>query len=580
MENLEQPTTSLSKKLLTRVLSVYFVLTFLVTLGQIFAEYVNAKRHIQSELQTLQNTFSASLTRAIWELNTQQAITIAEGLLAIPVIEGVVVRDENEETITELGKFQSSVSTTEITEVTSTQGGLFGYTFPLIFEFSGRATLVGEVTLFSSRDVIINRIEVSIYFLIGNAIIKTAFLLMLFLAAFRRFLSEPLAEFTYQMENFDLTDLDGSKLNVNLEDKNELTVLQAAYNGLIDDLVQYQDKLNSTQRELREANQKLDEHNLQLEQEVAKKTATLSQAMLELEQQKTELEEKQIALTMENNRRKTTESKLKRKHDELASSMENLKAAENQLVASEKMASLGGLVAGIAHDVNTPLGISVTAASFLEERLVKLQEAYDTKSLTAKSMAQFIQDAEQTTTMLMSNLNRASELVASFKQIAVDQTSEAERDINLYEYVQEIIQSLHPKLKQKNHKIDVHCPESLKVRCSPGILAQIFTNMIMNSVIHGFEDNDSGHINIRVDFEDGMLNIVYKDNGKGMDEEALTQLFKAFYTTKRETGGSGLGTHIMYNLVKQSLSGEISASSEPGKGLEYNIKFPVELTTG
>ena len=204
---------SLSKELLTNVLSVYFLLTFVVTCGQVIAEYVNTKDYIRDELTTLQKTFSRSLTRAIWELNDKQTITTAEGLLAIPMIEGIIVRDDSGEVLSQLGRsldiheLYSQQLVQEEAIIEDTPSGLFGYTFPLIFEFSGKTTQVGDVTLFSSREVVFSRIMISIYFLIGNAMIKTTFLIFLFLLYFRKRLTEPLSQFTEQIEDLYLNDL-------------------------------------------------------------------------------------------------------------------------------------------------------------------------------------------------------------------------------------------------------------------------------------------------------------------------------------------------------------------------------------
>lgn len=572
---MSQVKTGLSRKLLTRVLSVYFILTLIVTVGQILTEYLNAKNHIESELQTLKNTFSTSLTRAIWELNTPQAQSIAEGLMELPIVEGVQIRDENGTYIADLGKtviLQMPPVTSGIMQ--DHGGGTFGYTFPLIFEFSGRTSNVGDVTLYSSFEIIFGRIQVGVFFLIGNAILKTAFLVFLFLNAFRSMLTEPLSEFTRQINEFDIERLEQSKLMVKLSDENELLVLRDAYNKLVDDLIDFQNRLGGAQSELREANRKLDEQNLMLEQEVAKKTATLSKIMLDLEQQKDELISKQDELKKENENRRVVEETLRDKNTALADSMETLKMAQDQLVESERMASLGGLVAGIAHDVNTPIGVSVTAASFLQDRLKGLQTAFDDKKLTSKTMASFITEAEQTTSLLLNNLNRASDLVASFKQVAVDQASEAVRDVDLREYIREVTQSLAPKFKNTSHTINVDCREDLIIHCAPGAVAQIITNMMMNSLIHGFEGKENGVIDMKITDDDENVYIDYQDNGKGLSPEMLAKHFDAFFTTRRGKGGSGLGTHIMYNLVTQTLGGKIEAESEQGNGLRYTLHFP------
>ncbi len=566
----------LSRKLLARVLSVYFILTLLVTAGQIFTEYLNAKSHIEGELQTLKNTFSTSLTRAIWELNTPQAKSIAVGLMELPIVEGVQIRDENSQYIADLGR-TSKLDNEPITKgvIRDYSGSTFGYSFPLIFEFSGRTSLVGDVTLYSSVDIIFSRIEVGIFFLIGNAILKTGFLVFLFMSAFRTMLTNPLNELTQQITDFHLDDPQSSKLDLGIEDNNELKLLETSYNKLIDEMVEFQSKLDDTQKELKDANQKLDEQNISLEEEVAKKTATLSKIMLDLEQQKDELLINQRELRQENENRQFIEDELRSRNKELAASMETIQMAKDQLIESERMASLGGLVAGIAHDVNTPLGVSITATSFLQERLTKLEQAYQDKSLTSNTMSTFIQDAQQTTSLLTSNLNRASDLISSFKQVAVDQTSEAIREVNVSEYLGEVIQSLAPNFKKTQHTIDVQCPDSISIHCPPGVLAQIFTNMIMNSLIHGFENITQGAISINISHQDSQLVIDYSDNGKGLNEEDLNKHFEAFFTTRRGKGGSGLGTHIMYNLVTQTLHGEIRVHSEPNEGLQYKIVLPV-----
>jgi signal transduction histidine kinase len=574
---------SLSKTLLTSVLSVYFLLTLVVTCGQVLAEYVNTKDYIRDELATLQKTFSRSLTRTIWELNTKQTITIAEGLLAIPMIEGIIIRDDNAEIISQLGrsldinKLYSRQLVQEEVILEDAKSGLFGYTFPLIFEFSGRATQVGDVTLFSSRDVVFSRIMISIYFLVGNAMIKTTFLIILFLMAFRKLLTDPLAQLTEQIESIELDDLEGQHIEIETEEQNELKVMEQSFNKLIDKVVQYRKELEQTQKELIVSNQKLDHHNIQLEQDVARKTSNLSLAMMDLQQQKYELEKQKITLTDEVDLRRSTEQELLTKQTELQRYIDELSLAQERLLGSEKMAALGGLVAGITHDINTPIGIGVTATSFLQERLNQLERAYKDKTLSPKVLEEFINDAKQSTSLLTTNLDRSSELITSFKQIAVDQASEAVRTINFKDYVNEIIRSLHPKLKKTAHSINLTCPNDLILNLPAGAISQIFTNLIMNSLIHGFDTVDKGIMDIIITSDENNLTIDYKDNGGGVTNAQLKKLFDPFFTTKRDQGGSGLGTHIILNLVRQTLSGSIKVDSEPGKGLHYRIMFPKNM---
>ena len=398
--------TSVSRKLLTRVLSLYFILTLIVTCVQIAAEYYNAKSHINSELLTLEKTFSGSLTRAVWELNTQQAIDIAEGLVAIPMIKGIKVTDENNQIITELGEtkalndanYQSindSLNPQQQIDSNIIPGSLFGHTFPLVFEFSGRTTTVGSVTLLSSNEVIFNRIEVGIYFLIGNAMVKTAALVLLFSLAFNKLLTVPLSGLTEQLNHLDLDDPEASKLHSANFEKNELNILEDAYNNLIDELVLFKEKLALAQIDLVSANQQLDEQNLLLEQEVAKKTSSLSTSMLKMEMQQRELLKQQEKLTEENQRRKKTELTLTQTNRDLKNSIIELNKAQARLLDAEKMAVLGNLSAEVSHEINTPIGVSITSTSYLADLLAKLKREIDGQAITKRGMDDFLLNAEQ-----------------------------------------------------------------------------------------------------------------------------------------------------------------------------------------
>ncbi len=572
--------TSISRKLLTRVLSVYFILTISVTGIQIIAEYFNTKSHINSELLTLQKTISGSLTRAVWELNTQQAVDISEGLIAIPMIKGITVTDEANNVITQLGEVLSAPSQTsqdsfsEHQSISSLAEGLFGHSFPLIFEFSGRTTTVGTVTLLSSNDVIFSRIEVGIYFLIGNAIVKTTFLVFLFLLAFSKLLTEPLQELTDQMKQLDLHDPEASKFHIMNDEKNELNILEDAYNNLIDELVEFKDKLSLSQRETNLANDKLDEQNLLLEQEVARKTSTLSSTLLRMEVQQKEMLEQQNELKAENNRRRQTESTLITTNKELKNSILELSKAQDRLLEAEKMASLGQLSAEVSHEVNTPIGISITSTSYLADIITKLQQDINAQKLSKRTIDCFISNAQHSIKLLSNNLQRAAELITSFKQVAVDQTNDKVRLINISKYLDEIIQSIHPKLKKTNHCVKINCDPHIEIYTHPGAIAQIIINLIINSIIHAFHDINKGTINIDVSIDQQRLIILYRDNGTGINEEQLDKLFDPFYTTQADKGGTGLGTHIIKNLVVGTLNGSIDAYSGAESGLSYRMTLP------
>ncbi len=571
---------SISSSLLTRVLSVYFVLTFIVTAVQIGAEYFDTKRILIAELQNQQRTFNGSLTRSLWEFNSDQIDSIADGLIGIPAIAGVLIRDDAGNILVQLGE------TSEISDLPEEasegillpeRNGIFGYHNSLIFEFSGHSTKVGDVSLFSTRDIAIDRIKVSLGFIIGNALIKSTFLIILFTVAFSRMLSRPLNDLTQQIKSFRLDNLERSRIRLKDQHNNELVLIEQAYNQLLDNIEEYQADLERTQNKLKAANRQLDEQNAILEQEVARKTSRLSQVMLDLEQRKNELEMRQEKLEREISQRRTMENTLRQSNQRLESSLNHLRETQQQLIESEKMASLGGLVAGITHDVNTPIGISVTAASYLREKLDSLDSALTSKELTQQQLQKFIEEGRESLSLLDNNLHRASDLISSFKQVAVDQASDAIRDINVKRYIEELIQSLQPHLKKTKHKIELNCADDLFIRCPAGALSQIFTNLILNSLRHAFDGIEQGTMIIDIELRDSELHVVYKDDGNGLSEDALTKLFNPFFTTKLNDGGSGLGTHIVRNLVTQTLQGDIDATSQPGEGLTYTFSFPVQV---
>ena len=268
---------------------------------------------------------------------------------------------------------------------------------------------------------------------------------------------------------------------------------------------------------------------------------------------------------------------LEQQNKSLNDTLNVLKRTQQELIQKEKMASLGGLVAGIAHEINTPLGICVTGVSHLMEEYHDVQKALQDETLSQEQLDDFFDEIEQVGKILTTNMQRAADLVNSFKQVAVDQSSNSIRDIALSTYINEVILSLKPTLKKKKHKITVQCPNQISIRTNAGALSQIISNLLLNSYIHGFDGIELGNISIVVEERNGFVLMRYQDDGNGMGAQALEQLFDPFYTTKRGAGGSGLGTHLVYNLVTNALSGKIQAKSQPGKGLAYMIKFPVSI---
>jgi len=272
---------------------------------------------------------------------------------------------------------------------------------------------------------------------------------------------------------------------------------------------------------------------------------------------------------------RTLEQEVAGRTRELSQTLENLRATQSQLVEAEKMAALGGLVAGVAHEINTPVGVGVTAASLLEGKTAALLQIYETGQMKRSDLEKYLDTASQSSQMLLTNLNRAAELIQSFKQVAVDQSSEERREFSIKAYLEEVLLRLRPKLKRTRHTIEINGNDSLTLDSFPGVFSQIVTNLVMNSLLHAYGPDDAGQLTFEFRQEDGRFIFEYADDGKGISEEDLSKIFDPFFTTKRGQGGSGLGLHIIYNLVTQRLEGTIRCESEIGVGTRFVIEMSI-----
>ncbi|HDY7993693.1 TPA: ATP-binding protein [Vibrio vulnificus] len=262
---------------------------------------------------------------------------------------------------------------------------------------------------------------------------------------------------------------------------------------------------------------------------------------------------------------------------DLKQSMEQLKATQEQLVESEKLAALGGLVAGVAHEVNTPLGIAVTASSIIRDASIELNQAFSNQTLTSAQFADVMQRISDSSQMLENNLNRAAKLIRDFKQTAVDQISESRSEFNVKQVLDALIASLHPETRKVPVAPVVDSPEDVVMNSLPGVLTQIVSNLVLNSVNHAFGTQPNPEILVRISEQEQNVILEYQDNGSGVEESLHQKIFEPFYTSKRGKGGSGLGLNLVFNLVKQKLKGELSFHSEPNQGVHFVITLPKEL---
>ncbi|MCK5096507.1 MAG: response regulator [Desulfobacteraceae bacterium] len=269
------------------------------------------------------------------------------------------------------------------------------------------------------------------------------------------------------------------------------------------------------------------------------------------------------------------QTNLEKTNKELKISLDTLNQTRDQLVQSEKMAALGELVAGVAHEINTPVGIGVTAASFLDAKTKDFKKLYESENIKKSELESFLQVIEEISNTILLNMERAAELISSFKQIAVDQSIEKPRLFNLNAYIDGVLLSLKPKFNDTNHTIEISCPDNIEINSFPGAFYQIINNLILNTLFHGFKNMDKGKIDMIFNLKNDCLNFLYKDNGVGMPHDQCMKIFDPFFTTMRGQGGTGLGMSIVFNLITQTLKGSIECESSENNGIRFKIQIPV-----
>lgn len=262
---------------------------------------------------------------------------------------------------------------------------------------------------------------------------------------------------------------------------------------------------------------------------------------------------------------------------DLKQSMNDLRAAQDKLVEQEKLAALGGLVAGVAHEVNTPLGIAVTATSVIRDAASELNNAFREQTLTSVQFEEVMTRLVDGSSMLESNLDRAAKLIRDFKQTAVDQVSESRNQFRISDVLSSLIASLHPETRKVPVTPLLDGDDTLQMSSLPGVITQVISNLILNSINHAFAEQDDAKINIKFYQQESDIVFEYTDNGCGVASELHHKIFEPFYTSKRGKGGSGLGLNLVFNLVKQKLKGELSFHSEMGEGIKMIITVPQTL---
>lgn len=302
---------------------------------------------------------------------------------------------------------------------------------------------------------------------------------------------------------------------------------------------------------------------------------TIKKAEDEILKQKDEIEKQRDLLKGQTDEILAQKRELEDQKEQLDITLSELKTTQKKLVESEKMAALGNLVAGIAHEINTPVGIGIAASSTMASRTELLEESFTSKKMTMNDLQNYLATTRQSCELILSNLNKTAELVNTFKQVSIDNMTEQKRAFNLNEYLHDIVRSMHPKLKVRKISVEIDCPADIELNSYPSAYYQLVNNFINNSLLHAYEDDDAGKIVIKTFVEKDTFTLIYTDDGKGIPEKNLPRIFEPFFTTHMQSG-SGLGMHIAYNLVTQKLGGDIRLESKLGEGVKFTIEIPLK----
>ena len=558
---------SITTHLLKVVFSFYIFFTVAVTLIHLSAEFFNARDNVEHELAVIGQSFTPGLSNALWDYNQIQLQLTFEGMVEFPIVQGVKLTDEqgkfvgaNGIIINKQGEIIDSSKGME--HSISQYSGLFHHSFLIEHISNGKSSIVGEVTIYSSIGVVFDKVKLGFLFIVVNAIIKTIALWVLFLVISRRLLSRPLASLADAAANINLDRLDNLKVAIAKRGRSELNILEDAFNTMIANL-------QVAKLDIYNKNNQIETHNQAL--------STMSEELTISNRALTSMAEGLEHMVNE----RTAE--LSRAFKKLDEQHKALRLAQQHLILQEKMASLGTLTAGVAHEINNPNNFVHVSSENLEVDLSRFQQFLF--ELAGADADQAILDSfNQQFSPLYDHLKTIKNGTERIKMIVEDlktftQLDAAERK---FESVTDLLQST-VNLAQAQYA-DVadfvtHFAAIPELECYPAQLNQVFMNVIVNAcdaIAASHQNIAKGQITIGCQQLDKTIEISIKDNGCGICDKDKSKLFEPFYTTKTVGKGTGLGLSISFGIIQRH-GGELNVESECDVGSTFTISLPMNM---
>ncbi len=522
---------SIAARLLRIIFGCYFLVTLVVTIVQLSAEYRHTRTRVESEIEAMQQTFGPGIADAMWRFNDDIMRGILAGMKELPIVVGIKVVDDQ-------GKLVRAVGTVLDEQGRHMQAqpdgrlappmrddGLFGQVFSREFPISyklenGTPQDIGKWTVYSNRRIILSQVEYGFILILVNSVIKTLALWFIFVLVVRHWLGKPLQQLSDYVGHLNIDNLGSKPLKLEHDGNTELDLLANKINEMRENILTGLSERAVLYEELAVLNESL-------ERRVAERT-------------------------------------------------EAVRHAQDELARSERLAALGSMVAGIAHELNTPIGNSLVAASTLNDKIHALGQRFE-EGLRRSDMQQFLDEADSIGVLLTRNIERSASLVSSFKQVAVDRTSSQRRRFDLGAVIQENMNTLSPVLRKTPYEVTVEVATLVAMDSYPGPLGQVVAALVNNAIMHGFHNRDHGRLSITVPVPAGdHAEIVISDDGAGIASGHLNRIFDPFFTTRMSEGSSGLGLNIVHNIVTTILGGKIHVDSMPGVGTTFRIAIPLD----